>query len=63
VAGDPGWRDPRLGMLRVAGFIVIAALLVWVVVVEDGPNDLAAIGTLLGSLMVLLGFGALVKWQ
>jgi hypothetical protein len=49
-------------MLRVAAFIVLSALLVWVVVVEEGPNDLGAIGSLLGALMVLLGFTVLLKW-
>jgi predicted phosphohydrolase len=62
VAGDPGWREPRLGLLRTAAFVVLAGLLVWVVVVEEGPNDLGAIGSLLGAMMVLLGFAALIQW-
>ena len=37
-------------------------LIAWLVVVEDGPNDTGAIGTLVGSLLVLLGFEAGVRW-
>ena len=62
MAGDPGWREPRLGLLRTAGVIVVCSLMVWVVVVEGGPNDLGALGALIGALLVLLGFGALVRW-
>ena len=56
-----GWREPRLAMLRTVAFVVLSTLLVWVVVVEAGPNDLGAMGTLLGSLLVLLGFEALLR--
>jgi predicted phosphohydrolase len=49
-------------MLRSAAFVVLSGLLVWVVVVEEGPNDLGAIGSLLGAMMVLLGFAALIQW-
>lgn len=62
MAGDPGWREPRLSLLRTAAVLVICALLVWVVAVEEGPNDIATLGSLLGALMVLLGFAALVQF-
>jgi len=53
-----GWREPRLQLLRSIAAIFILLLLAWLIVVEDGPNDLAAVGTLLGGLLVLLGFEA-----
>jgi hypothetical protein len=57
VAGDGGdWRDPRVNLLRSAAVAVILGLLVWLVVVETGPNDVSTVGTLLGSLIVILGF-------
>jgi hypothetical protein len=57
VSGDGGdWRDPRVNLLRSAAVAVILSLLVWLVVVEPGPNDVSAVGTLLGSLIVILGF-------
>ena len=62
MAGDPGWREPRLALLRTAAFVVLAGCLVWVIVVEEGPNDLGAIGSLLGAMMVLIGVGALYQW-
>jgi hypothetical protein len=62
VANRDGWRDPHLRRLRTVAFVVLSALLVWVVVVEAGPNDLGATGTLGGMLLVLLGFEALVRW-
>jgi hypothetical protein len=43
-------------------FFVLAALLVWVVAVEAGPNDLGATGTLGGMLLILLGFEAITRW-
>ena len=60
-SGRDGWREPRLRLLRTVAFIVIAALLAWVVVFEEGPNDLGAMGTLIGALLVLLGFEALIR--
>jgi len=60
--GRDGWRDPYLRRLRTVAFIVLATLLVWVVVGEPGPNDVATTGTLGGMLLVLLGFEALVRW-
>jgi hypothetical protein len=42
--------------------LVICALLVYVIVGETGPNDVATTGTLGGMLLVLLGFEALVRW-
>lgn len=61
--GDDGWRDPYLRRVRTVAVLVICALLVWVVAVEQGPNDLGATGTLGGMLLVLLGFEALTRWQ
>jgi len=61
VAGDGGdWRDPRVNLLRSAAVAVILGLLVWLVVVETGPNDVSTVGTLLGSLIVILGFA---QWR
>ena len=54
-------RDDRLRWLRVAAGVMLGFLLVWLVVIEDGPNDVAAIGTVLGGLMVVLGFAELVR--
>jgi hypothetical protein len=60
VSGDGGngddWRNPRLSLLRTAAVAVILGLLIWVFVVEDGPTDASTVGTLLGSLIVILGF-------
>ena len=61
-SGRDGWRDPYLRRLRTVAFFVLAALLVWVIVAEPGPNDIATTGTLGGMLLVLLGFEALVRW-
>ena len=61
MAGDGGdWRDPRVNLLRSAAVAVILGLLVWLVVVETGPNDVSTVGTLLGSLIVILGFA---QWR
>ena len=57
---DGGWREPRLSALRTAALAVILFLLVWVVVVEPGPNDLSAIGTLGGFMVVILGYGTVL---
>lgn len=61
-SGRDGWRDPTLRRLRIVAFVVLCALLVWVVVAEPGSNDIAATGTLGGMLLVLLGFEALTQW-
>jgi len=53
--------DPRIFWLRTATVVLFLALLAWLVVFEDGPNDVAAIGTLSGSLIVVLGFAAVVS--
>ena len=60
-SGD-GWSNPYLSRLRTLAIVVILALLVWVIVAEQGPNDLGAIGTMGGMLLVLLGFEALLRW-
>jgi len=60
-----GWsgRDPRLRLLRSIAIVVLACLLVWLVVIEDGPNDLPTIGTVLGAMLVALGFEAGIRWR
>ena len=57
---DPGagWDEPRIRLLRSAAALALLFLLGWLVVVEDGPNDIATIGTTLGALLVLLGYEA-----
>jgi uncharacterized membrane protein YccC len=60
--GRDGWHDPYLRRVRTVAVIVICTLMVWVVVAETGPNDVATIGTLCGSLLVLLGVEALTRW-
>jgi hypothetical protein len=57
-----GWRDPYLRRVRTVAVIVICVLMVWVIVAEPGPNDIATTGTLGGMLLVLLGFEALTRW-
>lgn len=57
-----GWRDPYLRKVRTVAFVILASLLVWVIVVEPGPNDLATTGTIGGMLLVLLGYEALTRW-
>ena len=61
-SGRDGWRDPYLRRLRTVAFVLIGALLAWVIVAESGPNDTGAIGTLGGMLLVLLGFEFLTRW-
>jgi hypothetical protein len=61
VAGSEGWHEPRLRLLRSVALVVILVLLAWLVVFEDGPNDTGAIGTLIGALLVILGFEALIR--
>jgi hypothetical protein len=60
--GRDGWHDPYLRRVRTVAAIVLCALLVWVVAVESGPNDVATVGTLGGMLLVLLGVEALTRW-
>jgi hypothetical protein len=60
--GGDGWRDPYLRKVRTVAVIVICILMVWVIVAEPGPNDIATTGTLGGMLLVLLGFEALTRW-
>ena len=59
---DPkGWDEPRLGVLRFVAGVVLLFLLVWLVVVRE-PTDTVAVGTILGSLLILLGFEAGLRW-
>lgn len=54
-------RDPRLRLLRtVAGFVILGLLAF--VVVDGQPNDPATLGTLVGALLIVLGFEAGVRW-
>lgn len=55
-----GWREPRLRVLRTAAAVVVLGLLVWLVIVEPA-NDTGAIGTMIGALLVLLGFETLMR--
>ena len=55
---DDGWEEPHLARLRSAAALALLILLILLVVVEDGPNDIAAIGTTMGGLLVLLGYEA-----
>lgn len=48
--------ETRQGVLRAAAVAVVLCLLVWVVAVEPGSNDISAMGTLIGCLIVLLGY-------
>jgi hypothetical protein len=58
MAGDSGWRDPRVRSLRTVAFLVLAALLVFTVV----SDAVATSGLLVGALMVLLGFEGIIRW-
>lgn len=61
MARDPeGWREPRLRLLRSLALVVLLALLVWLVIFEPS-NDTGAIGTLVGAIMILLGFEGLLR--
>lgn len=63
MADDPsGWREPRLRLLRTAAVVIVLTLIAWLVVFEPGSNDLATIGTLIGALLVILGFEAGLRW-
>lgn len=67
MAGDPGWREPRLSLLRTVAVIVALALMGWVIVVApalspDGHVDLGTLGYLTGFLLALLVRGIAVKW-
>ena len=42
--------------MRSASAAVLLVLLAWLVVAEPVGNDVSAIGTILGSLLVILGF-------
>jgi uncharacterized BrkB/YihY/UPF0761 family membrane protein len=57
---DPpdGWGEPRLRVLRTAAAVVVLVLLVWLIVVEPS-NDTGAIGTMIGALLIILGFETL----
>lgn len=55
-----GWREPRLRLLRSAAALVVLGLVAWLVIVEPS-NDTGAIGTLVGALLVLLGFETLMR--
>lgn len=55
-------RDVGLRRLRYIAFFLIGFLLFWSIVVESGPTDIATVGTLIGALLVLLGFEAGLRW-
>lgn len=54
-------KDPRLRFLRSIAFLVILALLVFVVVIPE-TQDLSTLGTLAGLLLVFGGFEAGLHW-
>jgi membrane-bound ClpP family serine protease len=60
VADPSGWREPRLRLLRTTAALVLLGLLVWLVIFEPS-NDTGAIGTLVGAVLILLGFEGLER--
>lgn len=61
MTGNWNGRDPRLRLLRTLAVAVVVFLIAWVIVAEDETN-VAALGTLVGALLVLLGFEAGIRW-
>ena len=61
---DGGWtgRDPQLRLLRTAAALVMMGLLTYVIV-DGQANDPTTLGTLAGSLLVVLGFEAGIRWK
>lgn len=55
-------RDPTLRRLRAVAAIVLLALLAWVIVGDNTPGDIGTLGTLVGALLVTLGFEAGIRW-
>jgi len=41
---------------------MLCAMVVWMIAVEDGPNDVSSLGVLLGALIVILGFEG-ARWR
>lgn len=54
-------RDPRLRTLRSISAMTILVLLA-IVVLDGQPNDPATVGSLVGALLIVLGFEAGVRW-
>lgn len=54
---DDGWGEPHLGVLRTVAALVVTILLAWLVI-ADSPRDTTVIATLMGGLLVLLGYEA-----
>jgi hypothetical protein len=52
-------RDPQLRLLRSLAVTVVLGLLGYVVVSDPDP---ATVGTLIGALLILLGFEAGIRW-
>lgn len=59
-----GWtgRDPQLRFLRTAAALVIMGLLTYTVI-DGRTNDPATFGTLMGALLVVLGFEVGMRWK
>lgn len=57
MGGNGSWtgRDPRLRWLRTVAVLVLLVLIA-VIILDDRPNDPATLGTLVGALLVTLGF-------
>ena len=63
MTGNGSWTggDPRLRFLRtVAGFVILALLAI--VVLDGAPDDTATLGSLVGALLVILGFEVGINW-
>lgn len=59
---ENGWtgRDPRLRSLRTVVVIVLITLVALVVL--DGRDSVTTLATLIGALLIVLGFEAGVRW-
>ena len=62
--GTGGWTggDRDLRRLRTLAVVVILALLAYVIINRNAPTDLGVVGTLVGALLVALGFEAGIRW-
>lgn len=63
MTGNGSWtgKDPRLRFLRTAAAIVILGLVVYTVL-DPAEDSIVTLGTLIGALLVVLGFEAGVNW-
>jgi hypothetical protein len=63
MSGNGSWtgRDPNLRFLRSAAALVILGLVTYTVI-DPGEDSIVTLGTLVGALLVVLGFEAGVNW-